>query len=26
MTLVTIVLTFLLPRLHRPRLPAAEVG
>ena len=27
MALVTVVLTFLLPRLHRsPRLPAAEVG
>jgi UDP-GlcNAc:undecaprenyl-phosphate GlcNAc-1-phosphate transferase len=26
MTLVTVVLTFLLPRLHRPRLPAVEPG
>src|SRR3954451_3673547 len=26
MTLVTVILTFLLPRLHRPRLPAPEVG
>ncbi|HET6939308.1 MAG TPA: MraY family glycosyltransferase [Nocardioides sp.] len=26
MTLVTVVLTFLLPRLHRPRLPVREVG
>jgi UDP-GlcNAc:undecaprenyl-phosphate/decaprenyl-phosphate GlcNAc-1-phosphate transferase len=26
MTLVTVVLTFLLPRLHRPRLPVTEVG
>jgi UDP-GlcNAc:undecaprenyl-phosphate GlcNAc-1-phosphate transferase len=26
MTLVTVILTFLLPRLHRPRLPAREVG
>ena len=26
MTLVTVVLTFLLPRLHRPRLPVGEVG
>jgi UDP-GlcNAc:undecaprenyl-phosphate GlcNAc-1-phosphate transferase len=26
MTLVTVVLTFLLPRLHRPRLPAVEQG
>jgi UDP-GlcNAc:undecaprenyl-phosphate GlcNAc-1-phosphate transferase len=26
MTLVTIVLTFLLPRVHRPRLPVREVG
>jgi UDP-GlcNAc:undecaprenyl-phosphate GlcNAc-1-phosphate transferase len=26
MTLTTVVLTFLLPRLHRPRLPVREVG
>jgi UDP-GlcNAc:undecaprenyl-phosphate GlcNAc-1-phosphate transferase len=26
MTLTTVVLTFLLPRLHRPRLPGREVG
>ena len=26
MTLVTVVLTFVLPRLHRPRLPAGEPG
>jgi UDP-GlcNAc:undecaprenyl-phosphate GlcNAc-1-phosphate transferase len=26
MTLATVVLTFLLPRLHRPRLPVREVG
>jgi UDP-GlcNAc:undecaprenyl-phosphate/decaprenyl-phosphate GlcNAc-1-phosphate transferase len=26
MTLVTVILTFLLPRLHRPRLPTREVG
>jgi UDP-GlcNAc:undecaprenyl-phosphate/decaprenyl-phosphate GlcNAc-1-phosphate transferase len=26
MTLATVVLTFLLPRVHRPRLPAREVG
>jgi UDP-GlcNAc:undecaprenyl-phosphate GlcNAc-1-phosphate transferase len=26
MTLATVVLTFVLPRVHRPRLPAREVG
>jgi UDP-GlcNAc:undecaprenyl-phosphate GlcNAc-1-phosphate transferase len=26
MTLVTVILTFLLPRLHRPRLPTSELG
>jgi UDP-GlcNAc:undecaprenyl-phosphate GlcNAc-1-phosphate transferase len=26
MTLTTVGLTFLLPRLHRPRLPVTEVG